>query len=577
MDAMVSDRQRIWKPTQLVAGERHIVELTVTSLLVNLVGLALPLTMLQVYDRILPNANTSTLGLLVVAVLVAIAFEVILRQLRETTAASIGAKFEHRGHSETLGRLVRMPVAEYEAQGGGSLLERLTAVDQLRDQVGGRAYISLVDFPFVFVYLGVFYLLAKDLVVIPLVLSIVFTVIAIVQAWLLRDTVEQNAIQDERRYNFMLETLSGIHTVKAMAAEAQMQRRFERLLENAVDGRVRVAVRNASVQMMGALFSQLTTVLTVAGGALLVMNNSLTVGGLAACTMLAGRVTPAVQGALGVWVRWQTLRAARQRVSATLAIQPATATEILPQSRHPARLELDGVRYGKRGDGQPLLDGIKLTLEPGEAISIRGDNGCGKSVLLWLMAGQLKPDEGVVRLDGTDLSAVDRFNLHRHIGYLPDHGELVQGTFLENLTLFDREHDRAAMEVADELGLSDIAAYLSQGYEAKLGGRIADILPRGVVQRIAIARVLALEPRLILFDDASSLLDGTAETRLMEAIRRRKSRASVVVVSHRPSTLKIADRHFLLADGRLSPAAAPGPPVPGAQPPSPTKATGVGA
>lgn len=547
-------------------------ELTLASLLVNLVGLALPLTMLQVYDRILPNTNTATLGLLVLAVLVAIVLEVMLRQLRDTTAAAIAARFEHRGHYETLGRLIRMPVAEYEGQGGGSLLERLTAVDQLRDQIGGRAYIALVDFPFVFIYLGVFYLLAKELVMIPAVLSVAFTLITVVQAWLLRDTVERNAVQDERRYNFMLETLSGIHTVKALAAEAQMQRRFERLLENAVDGRVRVAVRNASVQMMGALFSQLTTVLTVAGGALLVMNNSLTVGGLAACTMLAGRVTPAVQGAFGVWVRRQTLRAARQRVSATLAIAPAIVSEAPPLSRGPARLELNGVRYGKRGNGQPLLDGIDLTLEPGEAISIRGDNGCGKSVLLWLMAGQLRPDEGTVRLDGVDLSATDRFNLHHHIGYLPDHGELVQGTFLENLTLFDREQERAAMEVADELGLSDIAAYLSQGYEAKLGGRIADILPRGVVQRIAIARVLAHEPRLILFDDASSLLDGTAETRLMDAIRRRKSRASVVVVSHRPSTLKIADRHFVLIDGKLTAAPPPGPPLPVA-----AKTTGSGA
>lgn len=559
---MACDRQQVRKPTQLVAGERHLGELTVTSLMVNLVGLALPLTMLQIYDRILPNANTATLGVLVLAVLVAIVVEVVLRELRESTAAAIGARFEHRGHCETLSRLVHMPVAEYERQGGGSLLERLTAVDQLRDQVGGRSYIALVDFPFVFIYLTVFYMLAKELIVIPVVLSIVFALITLFQAWFLRDTVEGNAIQDERRYNFMLETLSGVHTVKALAAEAQMQRRFERLLENAVDGRVRVAMRNASVQMMGALFSQLATVLTVSGGAILVMNKSLTVGGLAACTMLAGRVTPAVQAAFGVWVRRQTLRAARERVAATLAIQPFAATTPLPESRGPARLELRGVSYGTRRNGMPLLDDINLVLEPGETISIRGDNGCGKSVLLWLMAGQLSPDAGIVQLDDANLATVDRFNLHHHIGYLPDHGELVQGTFLENLTLFDREREYAAMQVADELGLSDIAAYLSQGYEAKLGGRIADILPRGVVQRIAIARVLAMEPRLILFDDANTLLDGSAETRLMEAIHRRKSRASVVVVSHRPSTLKIADRHFLLADGKLTPAAPPGQPQP---------------
>lgn len=538
--------------SDLIAGQRHTGELLLASLLINALGLALPLTMLQVYDRILPNSNTATLTLLTIAVGVAILTEMLLRQLRDAVVVKVAARFEHRGHCETLGRLLRMPMAEYSRQGGGSLLERLSAVDQMRDQVSGRSFIALIDFPFVFLYLGIFYILGGGLVAVPAALAAAYAVTTLAQAWLLRDRVEANAIQDERRHNFMLETLSGVHTVKALAAEAQMQRRFERLLENAVDGRRRVAVRQASVQIMGATFGQLTTVLTVAGGALLVIDQTMTIGGLAACTMMAGRMAPAVQAAFGVWVRRQSLRVARQRLAATLAIQPAQVAAQLPAPDGPLRLEVRGVRFGKRRNGEPLLDGIDLALEPGETISIRGDNGCGKSVLLWLMAGQLSPEAGQVLVDGVDLAGVDRFHLHNHIGYLPDHGELVQGTFLENLMLFNREREWPAMQVADELGLGDIAAYLPQGYDTRLGGRIADILPRGVVQRIAIARVLALQPRLILFDDANTLLDGNAETLLMEAIRRRKGQATLVVVSHRPSTLRVADRHFVLADGRLS-------------------------
>jgi ATP-binding cassette subfamily C protein LapB len=548
-----------------LTGRRHTGELVVVSLLINILGLALPLTMLQVYDRILPNTNTATLSLLVLAVGVAIVLEVALRQLRDSTVANIAARFEHRGHSKTLARLMRMPMADYARQGGGSLLERLSAIDQLRDQVSGRSHLALIDFPFVFLYLGMFWFLAGPLVLVPLGLSLVYAVLTLVQAWLLRDRVEANSVQDERRYNFMLETLAGIHTVKAMAAEAQMQRRFERLLENAVDGRRMVSVRSASVQISGALFSQLTTVLTVAGGALLVIDHTMTIGGMAACTMLAGRVSPAVQAAFGVWVRHQTLRVARQRVADTFAIPQSHVGVKLPPVDGPARLELQQVRFGKRRSGEPLLGGVDLTLEPGDSISIRGDNGCGKTVLLWLMAGQFSPDEGRVLVDGVDLASVDRFHLHNHIGYLPDHGELVQGTFLENLTMFDRERERAAMQVADELGLGDIAAYLPQGYDTKLGGRIADILPRGVVQRIALARVLALRPRLILFDDANTLLDGSAETLLMEAIRRRKAESTLVVVSHRPSTLRAAERHFLLENGRLSESPLP---VPAAAPPA---------
>lgn len=493
-----ASRKPITRAGQLVAGQRHLLELSLASLLINCVALALPLTMLQVYDRILPNANIATLDLLVLGVGAAIVLEIFLRYQRESLAAGIAARFEHRGHVHSLTRLLRMPMADFEKDGGGSHLERLAAVDQLRDQVGGRSFIALVDFPFVFLYLAVILFLGQELVLVPLALAGLFTVIAVAQGLLLQKVVEKTSEQDERRQNFMIETLGGIHTVKALAAEAQMLRRFERLLENAIGGRRQVALRNASVQMMAALFSQVTTVLVVAGGALMVMDNRMTVGSLAACTMLAGRITPVIQGALGIWLRRQTLRVARRRVNSTFAIPEADPRPALPAATGAARLEVVGVSHGTREDGRTLLRDISLSVAPGEAISIRGGNGSGKSLLLWLMTGQLTPDQGRVMLDGVDLSTVDPASLSRHVGYLSDQGELVRGTLLENLTLFDRERETAAMKVADELGLNDVAAYLSQGFEAKLGGRIADILPRGVVQRIAIARVLAMEPRVIL-------------------------------------------------------------------------------
>lgn len=541
----------VTRASQLVAGQRHLAELTLASLLINVVALAMPLAMLQVYDRILPNANIATLDLLVLGVGIAIGVEIFLRHMRENLAAGIAARFEHRGHVQSLTRLLRMPMADFEKDSGGSHLERLTAVDQLRDQVGGRSFIALIDFPFVFVYLGLIFFLGQELVLVPLALAGLFAAIALVQGLLLQKVVEETSLQDERRQNFMIETLGGIHTVKALAAEAPMLRRFERLLENAIGGRRHVALRNASVQMMAALFSQVTTVLVVAGGALLVMDGRMTTGSLAACTMLAGRITPVVQGGLSVWLRRQTLRVARRRVDSTFAIPDAGTRPALPLVPGAARVELCGVSHGARNDGQPVLRDIDLTLEPGDSISIRGGNGSGKSLLLWLMTGQITPDYGAVAIDGTDLSTVDPASLHRHIGYLSDQGDLVQGTLLENLTLFDRDREAVAMKVAAELGLNDVAAYLSQGFEAKLGGRIADILPRGVVQRIAIARVLAQEPRLILFDDAAMLLDGSAENLLMDAIRRRKGTCTLVIVSHRPSTLKTADRHFEIVDGCL--------------------------
>ncbi|KJS34468.1 MAG: ABC transporter ATP-binding protein [Rhodospirillaceae bacterium BRH_c57] len=542
------------RPEAIVAGRRRLPELIAASLFLNVVGLALPLAMLQVYDRILPNQSLATLDALVIGVGVAILLEMLLRQLREGMAAYVSARFEHRGHIESLKRLLSIPMSAYEKEGSGSHLERLAAIDKLRDQFGGRTLLAFVDLPFVVLFLTVILLLGGWLVAVPVGIAVIFVVLSILQARFLRKATEETGIQDERRYNFMLETLAGVHTIKALAAESQMLRRFERLLDNAIDGRQGVALRNGSVQMLGGLFGQVTTVLTVAFGAMLVVDEAMTVGSLAACTMLAGRVAPPIQAAVNAWLRRQTLSTARARLQETFSVPVKTQVDRGNvgglRRTHRGRLDLVGVGHGRR-DGRMLIEDVTLTVEPGQSISIRGDNGCGKSLLLWLMTGQVQPEKGVVRIDGVDLASADSYNLHHAIGLLPEQGTLINGTLLENLTLFDRDREMAAMQVAEELGLTDIAAHLPQGFDAPLGGRIGNVLPRGVVQRIAIARVLTLDPAIILFDDASALLDGASDQLLTDALNRRKNRRSLVVVSHRPSTLNIADRRYELRDGIL--------------------------
>lgn len=545
MSEVGSSVRMIRSAADLVRGQRHLGELLVASLFINIVGLALPLAMLQVYDRILPNQSHATLDMLVLGVGAAIVIEALLRQSRESLAGLTAARFTHRGHAESLRRLLGMSMPEFEKEGSGSQLERLGAIDKLADQIGGRTLLAVVDAPFVLVFVGVIGFLGGYLALVPLGTAFVFVALSLLQSRMLGKATEDTAEQDERRYNFMLETLSGIHTVKAMAAESQMLRRFERLLDNTIDSRHTVALRNGSVQILGGLLSQITTALTVGFGAMLVVQQEMTVGSLAACTMLAGRVAPPVQAAVQALLRRRTTATARRRVEETFALRVEDNRLRLPALDGPGRLTLEGVGHGR------LFDGVDLTLEPGQAISIRGGNGSGKSLLLWLMTGQVPPERGRVTIGGQDLSEVDTHSLQHAIGLLPEQGSLINGTLLENLTLFDPDREASALAVAEELGLNDIAATLPQGFDAPMGGRIGSVLPRGVVQRVAIARVMALNPGILLFDDANALLDGASDQLLMEALRRRKGRQSLVIVSHRPSTLKLADRHFELQDGRL--------------------------
>ncbi|WP_019644849.1 peptidase domain-containing ABC transporter [Novispirillum itersonii] len=561
--------QAAQSPKDLVAGHRHLAELVSASLVINLVALALPLSMLQVYDRILPNHNTATLDMLTLGVLTAIVLEALLRTVREGIAGLVSARFEHRGHYETLRRLLSLPLSGFERDGGGTHLERLSAIDRLRDQFGGRTLLALVDAPFVVIYLSVIMFLGGWLVLAPIVASAIFIGVSIWQGQQLRGATEQTGEQDERRFNFMLETLSGIQTVKALSAEVQMLRRFERLLEGALGGRRGLAIRQGNGQITGAIYMQALTVLTVAFGALMVVDHAMTVGSLGACTMLAGRIAPPIQAAIGVWLRRQSVHTAIQRVEETfsmpvnISMKPLEVTEGV--------LTLENVSHGKRPDGTFVVQDVNLTLRPGESISIRGENGSGKSLLLWLMTGQVRPDKGRVLIDGQDLSSLDPQSVAALIGVLPEQGEVFTGTLMENLTLFDAEREQDALKVADELGLNEVAASLAQGFDAPLGGRIGSSLPRGVIQRIAIGRVLTADPLLLLFDDANALLDGASDQRLTEAIERRMPTCGVVIVSHRPSTLRIATTHYEIRDGRLQLLENPMAPVP-VKPPAAPKA-----
>lgn len=409
--------------------------------------------------------------------------------------------------------------------------------------------LALADLPFIGLFLLVILFLGGWLVFVPVLMTAIFVFISLHQGEQLRSATEETGEQYERRFNFMLETLSGIQTVKALTAEAQMLRRFERLLENAISGRHVLAIRQGAVQMMGSVFTQALTVGTVAFGAMLVVDHQMTVGSLGACTMLAGRIAPPVQAALSVWLRRQSNTMAEQRVAETFSI--ALDDDKEPLSVEKGVLTLENICHGHRPDGSWLLDSISLTLRPGDSISIRGSNGSGKSLLLWLMTGHLAPERGRVLLDGQDLVRMRRDDLWQATGFLAEHGELVAGSFLENLTLFDSERERTALAIAEELGLNEFAASLALGFDTPLGGRIGSALPRGVVQRISIARVLALDPAVILFDDANILLDGASDQLLTQAIQRRMKDRAFVIVSHRPSTLKIAQCHYELVAGRL--------------------------
>lgn len=528
-------------------------DILTATLGINLLSLALPLVVLQVYDRIIPYAALPTLSLLVLGLSAVLILDVILKSARSYLAGWAGARFEHEAGVKAVRKLLGGDLRQVEATPAGVHLDRLSSVEPVREFYASQASLALVDLPFVVLFLGLLTYIAGSLVLVPIVLLLVFGGLAVGIGVQLRGALTNRATWDDRRYNFVIEVLSGIHSIKSLAMERLMLRRHERLMESCAKAGFRVAFLSNLAQGLGSALSQITMAVVAAAGSLYVISGQLSIGALAACTLLAGRAVQPVLRALGLWTRFQAIRIAEERLAELDALdseQVSTGTSI----EKIGGIELEKVSFSYAPDSEKVLNEISLRIEPGEMIGIRGGNGVGKTTLLWLLMGGLMPTNGRLRINGQDISELDLAALREKIAYLPQQAILFEGTAMDNITMFRGDgYLTQANELAARLGLDQAFAKMPDGYETKVGSTASSNLPGGVAQRIAVARAMMGAPELILFDEANTALDGPADARLTDLLMSHKGKATMIVVSYRPSLLRLADRRFDLAGGKLHP------------------------
>ena len=531
-------------------GVAFLIPVLEATLLITLLALALPVALLQVYDRILPNKAVGTLGVLAVTVTMAILLEAVVRHVRGRILARAAATSEAQAHRLAMQSLLNAPLAALEAHGNGYYAERLSAIGTLREAWSGPALQAMLDLPFALLYLiGIWYL-AGPLVLVPLTLLCGVGLLAALTGRRVRRAAHDLALAEERRFNFLFDTLNCIHAMKILGAEPLLERRYERLQGSSAQLRRTLMQTISAGQDGGLLLAQVATIGVAAFGCQMVLNGQLSVGGLGACTMLVGRTMQPLLGGVALWSRLQSLAESRRRVA-----------EIgeLPQERHIGRpplqvskghIVLQDVTFGTPRYSESLFDGLTLDARPGEIIGITGSNGSGRSTLLRLIAGDRQPDGGQVLIDGQDLAQTDVGPARHLIALVPPDPALIRGTLLQNLTLHQPHREEAALRLAAALGLDHVAGTLPGGWHTPVGVA-ATPLPRGAAQRIGVVRALVEEPRVLLLDDIMTQLDADSDARLARLLAELRGKVTVFIVTHRPSTLSIADRVFIIRDGRL--------------------------
>jgi len=541
-------------------------DVILASTALNLLALALPIMILQVYDRIIPNNATDTLLLLVVGVGIALLLEAFFRLARSYITAYTGAQFEHITSCRALGRTLNTDIAHFEREAAGVYLHRFNAIDSLREFMSGSNLLVFVDLPFAAIFIFMVGYIGGTLVLVPLSLLIFFSLVTLFVGRGLRKYLSEKSIWEDRRYNFLIEVLTGIHTVKGLALEAQMVRRYERLQETTASILQKVAYQNSIAQSLGVIFSQLTLVCVAAFGSILVINGQLTIGGLAACTLLAGRALQPLMRAMGVWTHYQNIQLSKERVNALLKLPPSHKSDLKltvhstnkdmfkPRTGNGVNLVFENISFKYKDDENLLFNTVSCDFAAGSTSAIVGPNSCGKSSLLWMVMGLLQPTSGRIFLNGQDIQTLPQEYLHNQIAYLPQNGAIFHGTIMENLTTFRKgAYIDEAMLQSRFLGLDDVIKRLPFGYDTIVGDGAPDNLPGGIRQRIAVARALINKPQLILFDEANTSLDAAGDDILKNALLRLQGQSTILLVSMRPSLLKISDKGYRITDGKLVP------------------------
>lgn len=522
------------------------------SLLINLLGLMVPLFVMQTYDRVVPNQALSTLWVLVAGLFIGTAFELVLRTVRAHLLDQAGKKTDLILSATLFERITGMAMKARPATIGG-FAQSIHDFQGLREFLTAVTLTSIIDLPFVALMLLVIGLLGGWLVLIPLVAFPVAVGFALFIQVRLRDTVQKSLSLGAVRQALLIETLGGLETLKACGAESERQYQWEHT--NGAMARLDAHARNlSSLASNGTLFiQQFCGMATIVAGVYSIIAGNLSVGALVATYMLGSRVLAPLGQIAGLITRYQ---------QAQLTMRSTDALMALPQERQPEQqalahttlkggLALSHVTFRYPDQAAPALQDVRLSVQPGERIGIIGRSGSGKSTLARLLMGFHHPDEGQVLLDNLDLRQLDVADLRAQLGYVAHDLPLLAGSLRDNLTLGARHvSDARMLEVAELTGVSELARQHPQGFDRPVGER-GQLLSGGQRQAVLLARALLLEPPILILDEPTSHMDNSSEEQLRQRLQAWVPGKTVLLVTHRTSMLSLVDRLLVLDNGKI--------------------------
>lgn len=542
-----------WFIPSLLKYKKLFGEVLLASFFIQLFALITPLFFQVIIDKVLVHRGLSTLDVLALGLLVISLFDVVLNGLRTYLFSHTTNRVDVVLGSSLFRHLLHLPIAFFQSRQVGTTVARVRELETIRNFITGSGLTLVIDLFFTTIFFTVMYYYSPLLCWVVMGSIPFYVVLSLFITPILKKRLEEKFQRGAENQAFLVESISGVETLKAMAVEPQMQRKWEEQLAGYVSASFRSQNLGNVAGQVAQFINKVVTIMILWFGARLVIKGDLSVGQLIAFNMLAGRVSAPILRLVQLWQDFQQARISMQRLGDILntPAEPGHNPNRTTLPQLSGQVQFENVSFRYHPDQSQVLNNISFTVKPGEVIGIVGRSGSGKSTLTKLVQRFYVPESGRTLIDGVDLSLIQPAWLRRQIGVVLQENYLFNRSVKENIALSDPGISvERVIQVAKLVGAHEFIVELPEGYDTKIEEQGRN-LSGGQKQRIAIARALLTNPKILIFDEATSALDYESESILQSRMKQICQNRTVFIIAHRLSTVRQANRIIVMDKGRI--------------------------
>ncbi len=527
-------------------------EVLIASFLINVFTIASPLFVMNVYDRVVPNAAIGTLWVLAIGVIVVFAFDFIMRNLRAYFIDAAGKKIDVQMSGNTFEQLMGLQM-DFRPNSVGSLTNTVHSFEFFREFITSATVSLLVDIPFAFLFIAVIAMLGGSIALVPLIMIPVMLLVSFLVQVPLSNLVQRSHQYTAEKQAVLIESLAGVETIKGMRAEGLMQHKWETLIKSLAKLGVKLrALANLSTNF--SIYAQhMTVVGVVIVGVYKISAGDLTVGALIACVILAGRTLSPISQAAVLMTRYKQSKTSLGSLDniMKMPVERPYDKVFLHRPKLKGSIEFKNVDFSYPNQVIPALNKVSFSIKPGERIGVIGRTGSGKSTIEKLMLKLYQASSGTILVDNTEIQQLDPAELRYHIGYIPQDVVLFHGTIRDNIVIgAPYVDDTAVMHAAQLSGVDTFVSQHPEGFDRQIYER-GQNLSGGQRQAIAIARALLLDPPILIFDEPFNSIDDTTISYFFGHLNQYLMNKTLILVTHKASLLGLVNRLIVIEGGKI--------------------------